>query len=158
MPLYYALAKSDNSFIVSAETREGAEQKLNAISKKHGSFYQKNIATGYYIVRADSLKEAKTAKKHISYDLPLFTTTGNEFFVFEETGDDSDGTLMETCSSLDDALNYFKNKPNITGTILLKDLSGKQIKEYKNTEIRDILAEKDLAERKKRHRTQLRLF
>lgn len=72
MQKYFAITKSDNSYIVDAESREELENKIDEIRDKYGDYYKKHIKPGYYIVQAASLKEAKASKQHVTFDLPLF--------------------------------------------------------------------------------------
>lgn len=72
MQKFFALARSDNSYIVNAETMAELYEKIDDIREKYRDYYHKYIAPGYYVVKAENLKEAKSAKKEIFYDLPLF--------------------------------------------------------------------------------------
>lgn len=72
MPKFFAIARSDNSYIVNAETVEELNARIDEIREKYRDYYLKYIAPGYYVVQAENIKEAKAAKKEVSYDLPLF--------------------------------------------------------------------------------------
>ena len=72
MKKFFAITKSDNSYIVSAESKEELLTQIEEIRKEHPEYYRDNIAPGYYIVEAKDIKQAKAAKSLPTYDLPLF--------------------------------------------------------------------------------------
>ncbi len=78
MRKFFAITKSDNTYIVDAETREALEQKIDEIREKYTSYYKKHIEPGYYIVQARNIKEAKEKKQHVTFDLPLFKNKPKE--------------------------------------------------------------------------------
>ncbi len=79
MQKFFAITKSDNSYIVDADTREELEKKIDEIREKYSAYYRKHIEPGYYIVQARNIKEAKAGKQHVTFDLPLFKNTQKEW-------------------------------------------------------------------------------
>lgn len=64
MKKLYALAQVDNSFIVSARSEEELRLKLQEIRGKYKAYYKRFILPGIVLVRANSLREAKTSQTH----------------------------------------------------------------------------------------------
>lgn len=63
MKKLFAMANVDNSFIVSASNEDELVQKLDDIREKYEKYYQQYVLPGFYVVKAQSLMEAKTKKK-----------------------------------------------------------------------------------------------
>ncbi len=73
MKKFFAIAKIDNSFIVSAEDEPALQVQIDQIRDRHPAYYRKLVAPGYYVVEAASIAEAKARKHdHPTFDLPLF--------------------------------------------------------------------------------------
>lgn len=56
----------DNSFIVSGDTKEELNGKIEEIKQQYPDYFKRFVKPGIYIVQAKSLKEAKFGKKHKS--------------------------------------------------------------------------------------------
>ena len=61
---YFAISKTNYSFIVSADSLDALNDSLNNIHEKYQPFYKKYIRPGYYIIQASSIKEAKNLIKN----------------------------------------------------------------------------------------------
>ncbi|RMI13213.1 MAG: hypothetical protein D6681_06030 [Calditrichaeota bacterium] len=66
MKKFFALATIDDSFIVSADTEKELEKKIEAIKKNYRAYYKRFVEPGYYVVEADSLREAKQQRRKAS--------------------------------------------------------------------------------------------
>ncbi|RMF57940.1 MAG: hypothetical protein D6748_10075 [Calditrichaeota bacterium] len=60
MKKYFAIADVDNSFIVSANTQEELKAKIEEIERKYSNYYHRFIEPGFHVVKASSIREAKT--------------------------------------------------------------------------------------------------
>ncbi len=155
---FFAKAKIDNSFIVSAETREALQQKINDIREKHEDYYKKFILPGYYVVEAKNIKESKSGKGSLSFDLPLFNASDFEYQVRTFPGASAQPQLLTKCPTLEEALGYFRDDTELEGDIVVSNIAGEIIKSYTLEKIREMIAEIDEEERRKNNGKQLRLF
>ena len=152
---YFAIAKKDNAFIVSAPTREALMSQIDSIRERHPEFYEKNIAAGYYVVEAENIKESKTSEvRALSFDLPLFSSASFDYQVMELIAGTQQTISVYSCNSLQEALKYISDKSPKFECIDVYDAAGEHVKRYEKDAINKILTE----ERLRHHGKQLKLF
>ena len=151
---FFALAKSDNSLIVSADTRDALNTKIEEIRRQHPAFYKKHILAGYFIVEAADVRHARAAKKKPSFDLPLFRVSDDLYVATIDCPDEEEPERWE-CQSMDEALDLFEERPAVTGTICYTT-RGELVKKYDTRQIRDEIEARIV--RRKKNRKQLKLF
>ena len=154
MKQYFAFSRHDNSFIVCAENKKALEAKIDAIRERHPDFYETHLKSGYSIVQAESIAQAKKAKKELSYDLPLFKQSDRRYEVYLFDGENMQ--LEETVYSLREALDLFRDRPEVSGEIVSLTDSGEPLKTFSMQEIRRELEE--LHREMIRRRKKLDLF
>ena len=64
MKKFFAIADIDNSFIVSADSQEELNKKLDDIRQRYASFYRRFVAPGFHVVQANTIREAKRTRQH----------------------------------------------------------------------------------------------
>lgn len=111
--------------------------KIDDIREKYRDYYQKYIAPGYYVVKAENLKEAKSARKEISYDLPLFKVPAMEYRIYREAPEDGESLPLNITSTLEQALDWFRTHPEETARIVVTDSSGDTVKIYSAKLVRE---------------------
>ena len=137
MSKFFAIARSDNSYIVNAETAEELNARIDEIREKYRDYYLKYIAPGYYVVQAENLREAKSAKKEVAYDLPLFKTPVMEYRIYSAGPENGELELQETTANLQSALEWFKARPGESGQIVVANSAGETVKVYSESMIRE---------------------
>ena len=78
---YFSISKNHLSFIVRAGTVEELNRRLDEIERKYPEFAKTYLRPGYYIVQAESIKDAKLKIKSQEQDHkviygPLFRPPG----------------------------------------------------------------------------------
>jgi hypothetical protein len=130
LPKYFAIARSDHSFIVHADTREELITKIDEIRDKYYHYYQKYIAPGYYVVQAETLREAKAGRKQLLYDLPLFKAPVLEYRIYRQVAETGETVLLDISATLQQAKDWFKAHPEENGQIVVVNGAGEVVKIY----------------------------
>lgn len=125
---FFAFAKTDNSFIVSADTREALLDKIAAIRSEHPAFYAAHVAPGYYIAEAGSLREAKFGTRQLTFDLPLFRSPVCSYAVYlPDESADGDDTPLRVTDTLAEALAAIPDDGHPRGRIVVTDAAGDRL-------------------------------
>ena len=146
---FFAMAKIDNSFIVSAETEEALTQKITDIREKHPEYYRKFVVPGYYVVEADSIRNSKTGSRSLAFDLPLFTTATFEYLLMDAIPGTSDFAVAGTFPTLQLALQQWREKSPVAGQIRVRDNTGTIVKSFDQSQIAELLEKQEQEERQK---------
>lgn len=154
MKKFYAIAKLDNSLIVSADSESLLQEKIREIRTTYPDFYNKYVVSGFYIVNADDVRQAKGNKSQITYDLPLFAAPEMGYFIYDIQEDDPDPICKK--SNLRAALAYCQEQDQRILKIVVKNANNEVIKILDDAAIRSAIEEQTLAD--KRNRKQLNLF
>lgn len=155
---FFAIAKADNSFIVSSDTLEELQEKINQIRDKYRPYYQQYVAPGYYIVKAKDMKEAKLSREHVSFDLPLFTAANHEYQVALRDPVSLEMFPGKTYLSLTLALAFFQEYPDMHGEITERDGAGEVVRIYSDEEIKLLLQEQQQKPKGNKTSGQTELF
>lgn len=155
---FFAMAKADNSFIVSAETEELLTQKIADIRERHPEYYRKYIVPGYYVVEADSIKNSKAGSRSLAFDLPLFTTATFDYQVMSVIPGTVDFQMLASFPDLQQALDCWRENEVDGGHIRVRDNTGAIVKRLENDRIAEIIDRQEATDRQKRNGKQLNLF
>ena len=157
MKKYFSFAKADNAFIVSADSREELTEKIIAIGKKHPAYYHKHVESGYYVVQAASLGEAKkSGEKELAFDLPLFRSEPPKYRVFTWDDSEDEALLMDEFPGLREALHSFEGNIPEKVKIVLINAEDDSLKTLYREDIVKAIEAMDRDDR--RNRRQMTLF
>jgi hypothetical protein len=110
--------------------------KIDEIREKYYHYYQKHIAPGYYVVEAENLKEAKTGRKQLLFDLPLFKAPFLEYRIYRHVSETGETVLLNVAVTLQQAKEWLKAHPDENGQIEVVNSAGEIVKVYSPDKIR----------------------